>query len=222
MGAIVESNTVRAELTRYEVPGWGVGELWTAEGLVLAHDFDFGAELSDDAVSARGRNGADSLHGPPPPIGALSPPTGTLLPISSQRGFGSVTSQSRVRATRWTDENSGLDPDVLAGRLTAFFSGEVVAFEDVPLDFSSFTHFQRTVANALRGIPRGEVVAYGELAALAGYPGAQRAVGTFCARNRFMVVVPCHRVVSADGIGSYGSAGRTVKRRLLALEGVVL
>jgi len=47
-------------------------------------------------------------------------------------------------------------------------------------------------------------------------------VGTFCARNRFLVFVPCHRVVAADGIGTYGSAGPGIKRRLLALEGVSL
>ena len=63
------------------------------------------------------------------------------------------------------------------------------------------------------------MVGYAELAALAGYPGAQRAVGTFCARNRF-AFRRCHRVVGADGIGGYGSAGVAVKRRLLALEGV--
>ena len=55
--------------------------------------------------------------------------------------------------------------------------------------------------------PRGEVVTYGELAALAGRPGAARAAGTFCARNRFAPFVPCHRVVAAGGIGSFGSLG---------------
>jgi methylated-DNA-[protein]-cysteine S-methyltransferase len=65
-------------------------------------------------------------------------------------------------------------------------------------------------------------VTYGELAALAGYPRAQRAAGTFCAGNRFPLVVPCHRVVGASGLGSYGSLGLDYKRRLLALEGVEL
>ncbi len=63
---------------------------------------------------------------------------------------------------------------------------------------------------------------YGELAALAGYPGAARAAGSFCAANRFSFLVPCHRVVAAHGIGSYGRTGIEVKRRLLALEGVHL
>ena len=71
-------------------------------------------------------------------------------------------------------------------------------------------------------MPRGEVVTYGELAALAGHPGAQRAAGSFCARNPFPILVPCHRVVAADGLGSYGSLGVGYKRRLLELEGAVL
>jgi methylated-DNA-[protein]-cysteine S-methyltransferase len=110
----------------------------------------------------------------------------------------------------------------LVRRLTAFFTGEPVVFDDVALDLSPFTAFQGSVAETLRRVPRGEVISYGELAALAGYPNAQRAVGSFCARNRFMILVPCHRVVAADGIGPYGSAGSATKRRLLALEGVSL
>jgi methylated-DNA-[protein]-cysteine S-methyltransferase len=65
-------------------------------------------------------------------------------------------------------------------------------------------------------------VSYGELAALAGRPRAPRAAGAVCSTNRFAFVVPCHRVVSAHGIGGYGEAGVEVKRRLLALEGVRL
>jgi methylated-DNA-[protein]-cysteine S-methyltransferase len=85
-----------------------------------------------------------------------------------------------------------------------------------------WTPFQVAVLEALRDVPYGEIVSYGELARLAGYPRAQRAAGTFCARNRFGLVVPCHRVVSADGPGSYGSLGLDYKRRLLALEGVAV
>ena len=79
--------------------------------------------------------------------------------------------------------------------------------------------FQTAVSDALRAVPYGETVTYGELAALAGHPNAHRAAGTFCARNRFPLFVPCHRVVAADGLGSYGSLGLDYKRRLLELEG---
>jgi methylated-DNA-[protein]-cysteine S-methyltransferase len=108
----------------------------------------------------------------------------------------------------------------LAGRLAAFFAGAADDFADVELDLED--GFYGDCARVLRTLPRGEVVTYGELAALAGRPGAARAAGTFCARNRLAPFVPCHRVVAAGGIGSYGSLGIDYKRRLLALEGVTL
>ena len=110
----------------------------------------------------------------------------------------------------------------LAGRFQAFLAGGDVDFDEVELDLDWATPLQRALAEALRAVPRGEVVSYGELAALAGRPGAARAAGAFCSANRFAFVVPCHRVVAAHGIGGYGAAGLEVKRRLLALEGVVL
>jgi methylated-DNA-[protein]-cysteine S-methyltransferase len=110
----------------------------------------------------------------------------------------------------------------LVHRLEAYFAGERVTFDDVELDVEGWTPFQLDVMRALRHVGYGEVVSYADLARLAGHPRAQRAVGTFCARNRFGIVVPCHRVVSADGLGSYGSLGLEYKRRLLALEGVAL
>jgi methylated-DNA-[protein]-cysteine S-methyltransferase len=76
--------------------------------------------------------------------------------------------------------------------------------------------------DALRRVGWGEVVTYGELAALAGRPGAARAAGTFCGRCDLSPFVPTHRVVSAGGIGSYGDLGIDYKRRLLELEGVRL
>jgi methylated-DNA-[protein]-cysteine S-methyltransferase len=108
----------------------------------------------------------------------------------------------------------------LARRLEAFFAGEADDFADVELDFEE--GFYGECARALRSVSRGEVVTYGELAALAGHPGAARAAGTFCARNRLSPFVPCHRVVGAGGIGSFGSLGVEYKRRLLALEDVAL
>lgn len=110
----------------------------------------------------------------------------------------------------------------LVERLLAYFRGERVSFADAEIDLTWTTPFQRAVAETLRRVPFGEVVTYGELAALAGYPNAQRAAGTFCAGNRFPLVVPCHRVVAANGLGSYGSLGTDYKRRLLGLEGVAL
>src|SRR5262245_3199769 len=127
-----------------------------------------------------------------------------------------------VARTRTRGCDGGVPEVELLQRLRAYFAGERVGFEDVELDLEYATAFHESCAHALRAVPRGEVVTYGELAALAGAPGAARAAGSFCARNRLGLFVPCHRVVAADGLGSYGSFGLSYKRRLLALEGVAL
>jgi len=146
----------------YEVDGWGVGELWLADGRVVWHELPF---------------------------------------------------PSRVGRKLGTNE--------LVERLQAYFAGDESSFDDVPVDLEHETPFLERCAYALREIPRGELVTYGELAALAGAPGAARAAGSFCARNRLGLVVPCHRVVAAGGLGSYGSYGLEYKRRLLKLEGAL-
>jgi methylated-DNA-[protein]-cysteine S-methyltransferase len=105
--------------------------------------------------------------------------------------------------------------------LKAYFAGEDVPLGDVPVDLEYESEFFTRCAEALRSVPRGEVVTYGELAALAGAPGAARAAGSFCARNRLGLFVPCHRVVAAGDLGSYGSLGVGYKRRLLELEGAL-
>jgi methylated-DNA-[protein]-cysteine S-methyltransferase len=112
--------------------------------------------------------------------------------------------------------------ELLLHRLRTYFEGTRVAFADVAIEDEGWTPFQRDVVDAMRRVPYGEVVSYSDLARLAGHPRAQRAAGTVCAGNRFPLVVPCHRVVSADGVGSYPGLGVDYKRRLLALEGVSL
>ena len=108
----------------------------------------------------------------------------------------------------------------LAERFAGYFGGGFSDFGDVELDLDGSTPLQQALAEALRSIPYGETVTYGELAALAGSPNAPRAAGTFCAGNRFPLVIPCHRVVAAAGIGGFGSLGVEYKKRLLDLEGV--
>ena len=117
-------------------------------------------------------------------------------------------------------EADGTHP--LVARVRKYFGGDRDSFQDVELDLEWCTPFQRAAVEAMRSIPFGETASYGEIAALAGHPNAQRAVGSVCAANRFALFVPCHRVVGADGLGSYGSLGPDYKRRLLELEGVVL
>jgi O-6-methylguanine DNA methyltransferase len=120
-----------------------------------------------------------------------------------------------TRVRRASDVNR-----TLALRLQAFFVGAPDDFRDVPLVLPD--GFHGDCARALRAVPRGEVVTYGELAALAGRPRAARAAGTFCARCDLAPFLPVHRVVSSTGIGSWGTQGVQYKRRLLELEGVRL
>ena len=131
---------------------------------------------------------------------------------------GAVVVNHESPAARPGGEN-GSHP--LAERVRAYFAGARDAFADVQLDLGACTPFQRAVVDALRAVPYGETVTYGELAALAGRPRAQRAAGTVCAQNRFFLFVPCHRVVGASSLGSYGSLGLSYKRRLLELEGAL-
>ncbi len=137
-----------------------------------------------------------------PPEGGFDPPAITLAASDARDRAGSVPEAARL--------------------VRRYFAGERVSFGRVSLDLEWCTPFQLAVANVLRRVGYGETVTYGELAALAGYPNAQRAAGTFCAHNRLPLILPCHRVLAAAGVGSYGSLGIDYKRRLLELEGVAL
>ena len=176
----------------YEADGWGVGELWIEDGTVLWHE----------------------LPWPRPPGGPDASRDPSLTP-THPGGSGRSVDRRRARA-------GGDFVAELVRSLRRYFDGEEVALEQVPVDLEYETPFLERCALALREVPRGEVVTSGELAALAGAPGAARAAGTFCARNRLGLFVPCHRVIAANGLGSYGSLGVAYKRRLLALEGCAL
>jgi methylated-DNA-[protein]-cysteine S-methyltransferase len=103
-----------------------------------------------------------------------------------------------------------------AAQLAAYFTGELTSF-DLPLQPAG-TEFQRRVWLALRGIPYGQTVSYGALAAALGAPRASRAVGLANGRNPISIVVPCHRVIGSDGsLTGYGG-GIQRKRFLLDLE----
>jgi methylated-DNA-[protein]-cysteine S-methyltransferase len=81
------------------------------------------------------------------------------------------------------------------------------------------TDFQRDIYNAMRAVPYGAVVSYGELAAAAGYRGAARATGGACSANPLPLIQPCHRIIAAKGPGGYG-ANLPLKLKLLEMEGV--
>ena len=101
-------------------------------------------------------------------------------------------------------------------QLNEYFAGVRREF-DLPLAAKG-TAFQQTVWAQLRKIPYGEVRTYGQLAAALGKPKASRAVGSACHRNPLCIVVPCHRVIGADGSLTGYAAGLDIKEYLLELE----
>ncbi len=103
--------------------------------------------------------------------------------------------------------------------LTQYFAGLPVPLEALRLDESVVTEFNASIYRALRAVPRGTTVTYGDLAKHVGHPGAARAVGMAMGRNPWPVIVPCHRVLaSGHKMGGFSAPGGTAtKERLLGL-----
>ena len=100
-----------------------------------------------------------------------------------------------------------------------YADGDVTALDKIELDLSAAPPFYRAAWNACRSIPAGETRSYSWLAAEAGNPLAMRAAGQAMAKNRFPLIIPCHRVIASDGdLGGYGGGGLGVKARLLRME----
>jgi len=160
----------------------------------------------------------------------MSADTGTLLYTTTESPIGELLLVGDGEALRGVHMQEGRRPvavgeswiraddqfETARAQLGEFFRGERTDF-DLPLEPAG-TAFQREVWAALARIPYGETVSYAELARRIGRPGAARAVGAANGSNPLCVVLPCHRVVGADGslTGYAGGVGR--KRFLLALE----
>jgi methylated-DNA-[protein]-cysteine S-methyltransferase len=114
-------------------------------------------------------------------------------------------------------------PDVRAAadRIAALLRGERDDLGDIALDMSGVPPFERRVYDCVRAIAPGATLTYGEVAARVGEPGAARAVGQALGRNPFAPIVPCHRVLAADGRSGGFSAqgGVATKLRMLQIEG---
>ena len=105
-------------------------------------------------------------------------------------------------------------------QLQAYFAGQLRQF-DIPLDLSAGTAFQQSVWQALLAIPFGKTTSYGALSSSIGKPLAVRAVGTAIGRNPIGVIVPCHRVIGADGSLTGYAGGLHRKEAFLKLEGAL-
>lgn len=144
----------------------------------------------------------------------VTSPLGTWTIEGDRDGLTAIYMPGRRRA-----DSGSPSPLVRSAQrqLEEYFAGRRTTFDlDLHLDG---TEFQSKVWAALANIPYGTVATYGEIADAIGHHQAFRAVGTANAKNPFPIVVACHRVVAANGIGGY-AGGLDIKRGLLALEGV--
>jgi methylated-DNA-[protein]-cysteine S-methyltransferase len=146
-------------------------------------------------------------------------PAGRLLLAGDGDSLIQVCFQSGPRPTQAANDwVADAKPFRLVIRqLGEYFAGERRRF-DLPLAPRG-TEFQRRVWRALREIPYGQTISYGELARRIGNPSAPRAVGLANGANPLPIIVPCHRVIGADGSLTGFGGGLPIKRKLLALEG---
>jgi AraC family transcriptional regulator, regulatory protein of adaptative response / methylated-DNA-[protein]-cysteine methyltransferase len=154
-------------------------------------------------------------------------PLGPMIAMAEERGLSLLEFTDRPALPAEIEELKerygyavapGRHPhlDRIERELADYFAGRLTRFE-VPLWLPG-TAFQREVWSALREVPFGETRSYGELARILGRPGASRAVGRANGQNRVSIVVPCHRIVGADGsLTGYGG-GQPRKDFLLTLE----
>ena len=129
----------------------------------------------------------------------------------------------RLRRLRWTREPASppqsAEARALAAQLGEYFAGRRRSF-DIPVQTEG-SEFQRAVWDYMCAIPYGQTRSYGQCAAATG--GIARDVGQACGENPLPIVVPCHRILAADGLGGYsGRGGLRTKRALLELEGARL
>jgi AraC family transcriptional regulator of adaptative response/methylated-DNA-[protein]-cysteine methyltransferase len=150
-------------------------------------------------------------------------PLGPLLVAATSRGICRLTFNEDAGALHRRFPNADIRPD--DGTIAPWVEGAMKAIRtpseapDVPVDVRG-TAFQEAVWQELRKIPLGETRSYADIAAAIGQPGAVRAVGTANGSNPVSVLVPCHRVIRADGsLGGYGG-GIENKKKLLAAEGI--
>jgi methylated-DNA-[protein]-cysteine S-methyltransferase len=156
-------------------------------------------------------------------------PIGTLLVAATERGLCRIAydaepqQEVELLASRFGIRvlRAARPIDPARRELDEYFDGRRTHF-DLRIDLELVADFNRRVLHELARVPYGEVVTYGELAARAARPRAARAVGTVMNRNPLPIVLPCHRVIGANGkLTGYGG-GLHRKEALLRLEGALL
>lgn len=154
---------------------------------------------------------------------SMESPLGLLYIAATEKGLSSVSWSEPVDGEKYGLSDSDAVAEILhraAGELKDYFAGNLTRFT-VPLDLVG-TEFQKSVWASLLSIPYGETVSYRDIAVKLGNPRAIRAVGTANGRNPVPIIVPCHRVINANGqLGGY-SGGLDKKTLMLQLEKCLL
>jgi methylated-DNA-[protein]-cysteine S-methyltransferase len=147
--------------------------------------------------------------------------TGVFLPEASP---AAIRARIRRRHPDLTETPPPLQIQAAIEAIVALLDGERRDLSEVAVDFSGVSDFEAKVHRAIRAIPPGALITYGELARRIGAPEMARAVGVALGRNPVPIVVPCHRVVGAGGklVGFSAPGGVATKRRLLEIEGARL
>ncbi|WP_291011782.1 methylated-DNA--[protein]-cysteine S-methyltransferase [Hydrogenophaga sp.] len=154
----------------------------------------------------------------------VASPLGPLLLAGSEQGLAGLWFDDQQHqpdaqiVANWTIDADHPLLRRAALQLSAYFNGEANTF-DLPLDLSAGTAFQQAVWRALLTIPYGQTASYGQIAQACGRASAVRAVGAAIGRNPVGIVVPCHRVLGADGQLNGYAGGLPRKSALLTLEG---
>ena len=155
-------------------------------------------------------------------------PTGEVLLVTDAEGAvraldfaGYEARMMRLLRRHWGEAAlvEGRAPSAVRSAVEAYFGGDLTALDRLNVKTSG-TAFQRAVWAALRAIPAGETRTYGQLAAAVGSPKAVRAAGLANGQNPIAVIVPCHRVIGANGTLTGYAGGLERKQWLLAHEGV--
>ena len=161
---------------------------------------------------------------PDTPIGAIciGATDKGLFAINFDLTEDDFAKQITKRAEITIEDNTQKTGEITA-QIKAYLVGELKEF-NIPVDLRTQTDFQQKVLCAVKEIPYGVLNTYGDLAVKVEQPNAYRAVGQVLSRNPIPLVIPCHRVVSADGtLGGYGGVlGSERKIKLLKLEGAIL
>lgn len=160
-------------------------------------------------------------HDPLTVFTAWKGPLGDMTLAATQHGLSGVWFDGQRHGpdtSAWRCDPAHPVLQAAIRQLDEYFAGQRTSF-DLPLDLQAGTPFQQQVWQALRGIAPGATASYGSLSAAIGKPAAVRALGAAVGRNPVSIVVPCHRVLGADGSLTGYAGGLERKTALLTLEG---